>query len=129
MDPAVKLLLDSVIVIDFLRALPPAVAFVESCYAGAAISVITRAEVLTGVDADKLADVSAFLHCFPLLTIGAAAADSAASLRAQHRWKLPDAFQAALALEHGLMLATRNTRDFPPERFPFVAVPYVIPAG
>jgi predicted nucleic acid-binding protein len=42
----------------------------------------------------------------------------------ENRWKLPDAFQAALALSRGLRLATRNTRDFPPERFSFVEVPY-----
>ena len=51
-------------------------------------------------------------------------ADLAAVLRRQHRWKLPDAFQAALAQTHKLRLATRNTRDFPAEKFAFVSVPY-----
>jgi hypothetical protein len=35
-----------------------------------------------------------------------------------------DALQAAAARQHGLRLATRNTKDFPPERFAFVHVPY-----
>ncbi len=36
------------------------------------------------------------------------------------------AFQAAAALHYGALLVTRNTRDFPPERFAFVRVPYVL---
>ena len=39
-------------------------------------------------------------------------------------WKLPDAFQAALAQHHHLRFATRNIRDFLPERHAFVVVPY-----
>ena len=39
---------------------------------------------------------------------------------------VPDAFQAALAQLHGLKLATRNHRDFPPDRFSFVVVPYTL---
>jgi predicted nucleic acid-binding protein len=51
-------------------------------------------------------------------------ADLAARLRREHRWKMPDALQASLAHYHGLSLVTRNTRDFPPDRHPFVVVPY-----
>jgi predicted nucleic acid-binding protein len=39
-------------------------------------------------------------------------------------WKLPDAFQAALALHHHLKLCTRNTKDFDPKKHSFVEVPY-----
>jgi predicted nucleic acid-binding protein len=53
-------------------------------------------------------------------------ADLATELRCAHGWKLPDAFQAAIARQHGLKLATRNRRDFPPERYDFVLVPYRI---
>jgi len=56
-------------------------------------------------------------------------ADLAARLRREHRWKLPDALQVAAAQHHGLRLVTRNTRDFPPERYPFVLVPYVVSSG
>ena len=48
----------------------------------------------------------------------------AARLRRQYRWKLPDALQAALAQQHGLRLATRNTKDFDPAQHAFVVVPY-----
>ena len=34
------------------------------------------------------------------------------------------AFQAALAQHHSLKLVTRNEKDFPPRRFPFVLIPY-----
>ncbi|MGM0558773.1 MAG: PIN domain-containing protein, partial [Myxococcota bacterium] len=51
-------------------------------------------------------------------------ADLAARLRRDHGWKLPDALQAAVARAHNLVLATRNIRDFPPERYEFVRVPY-----
>jgi predicted nucleic acid-binding protein len=55
-----------------------------------------------------------------------AIAEKAAALKREHRWKLPDAFQAALAQANDLKLATRNTRDFPAEKFGFVLVPYTI---
>jgi len=45
-------------------------------------------------------------------------------MRQRHGWKLPGAFQAALAEEHGLRLVTRNTKDFSPEKHAFVLVPY-----
>jgi len=39
------------------------------------------------------------------------------------RAKVSDALQAAAAIHHGLRLATRNTKDFPPRRHEFVVVP------
>jgi predicted nucleic acid-binding protein len=50
-------------------------------------------------------------------------ADETARLRRLHGWKLPDAFQAALARRHGLRLATRNPNDFDPDEHDFVEVP------
>jgi predicted nucleic acid-binding protein len=58
--------------------------------------------------------------------MGRAEADRAADLRRRFKWRLPDAFQAASAQIHGLKLATRNTRDFPPREHSFVVVPYSI---
>jgi predicted nucleic acid-binding protein len=51
-------------------------------------------------------------------------ADRAAELRRMHRWKLPDAFQAALAIDQGLRLVTRNSRDFNETDDAFVLIPY-----
>ncbi|MBN1699348.1 MAG: hypothetical protein JW881_17645 [Spirochaetales bacterium] len=48
----------------------------------------------------------------------------AAETRRLFRLKLPDAFQAALAIKHSLRLATRNTRDFWEEVHQWVTIPY-----
>lgn len=118
--------LDSVILIDHFNAIPRATQYLREVGDGAAITAITRAEVLTGFDSADVPLASALLNRFHLLVIDAAVADLAAQLRREHRWRLPDALQAAAARQHGLRLATRNTKDFPPERYPFVHVPYVL---
>jgi predicted nucleic acid-binding protein len=120
----VKLLLDSVILIDHFNGLVAATDYLAAHHADAAISVITRAEVLTGFDRRAANAAAAFLDCFPTLGIDQATADLAASLRRDHGWKLPDAFQAAIARQHDLQLVTRNRRDFPPQRHRFVVIPY-----
>ena len=44
------------------------------------------------------------------------AADAAARLRRAHGWKLPDAFEAALARLHQIKPSNRNTKDFNPKK-------------
>lgn len=119
-----KLLLDSVILIDHFNGVAAARDYLSAQHSDAAISVITRAEVLTGFDRRAAQKVIQFLGCFPTLSIDQTIADLAAALRRDHGWKLPDAFQAAIANHHGLKLATRNERDFPPQRRRFVVIPY-----
>jgi hypothetical protein len=82
---------------------------------------------LAGLSASAVATVVRLLDRYPTLPIDRSIADLAANLRRQNRWRLPDAFQAA-AQFHGLRLATRNSRDFPPQRHAFVVVPYALPA-
>jgi predicted nucleic acid-binding protein len=118
--------LDSVILIDHFNSVHQATAYLERVGEGASVTAITRAEVLTGFDSADVPLAAALLNRFRLLTIDGPVADLAAQLRREHRWKLPDALQAAAARQNGLRLATRNTRDFPPERFAFVHVPYVL---
>jgi hypothetical protein len=121
----VKVLLDSVILIDHFNGIAEATRYLSDTQGEAAISVITRAKVLTGFDAPAaLRKATRLLDTFPALAIDQAAADLAAALRRRHGWKLPDAFQAALAQQYGLQLATRNVRDFLPRRHGFVVVPY-----
>lgn len=122
----VKVLLDSVILIDHLNGRPDATACLRRERGNAAISVITRAEVLAGLDQQAADLARPLLDLFPVLEITKDVADLAATLRRAHRWKLPDAFQAALAQAHDLQLFTRNTRDFPPDRYPFVTIPYTV---
>lgn len=120
------LLLDSVILIDHFNGHAAATSYLGRVHAEAAISAITRAEVLAGFDATMAAPARAVLDRLRFIPIGQSEADEAARLRQSHRWKLPDALQAAVAQIHGLQLATRNTRDFDPVRHPFVVVPSTI---
>ena len=119
------MLLDSVIVIDYLNAVPAAEAFIDAT-PQAVISVITVAEVLAGIDDAGFDDVSQFLRTFPIFLVDTDIAERASRLRRTERWRLPDALQAAIAQHHGWQLATRNTRDFRPADHPFVVVPYTI---
>jgi predicted nucleic acid-binding protein len=116
-------LLDSVILIDHLNGVSAATEYLRKLK-GASISVITRAKVLSGPIVSRNTGATELLALYPTLPITQEDADVAAQLRQKYRWKLPDAFQAALAQTHDLKLATRNTRDFPPERHKFVTVPY-----
>lgn len=121
-----RTLLDSVIVIDHLNGVSQATEFIRSLGDAAFVSVITRAEVLTGLGPRDVPLGKDLLDRFGLVAIDRAVADLAAELRRRHRWRLPDAFQAAAARQHGLVLATRNVKDFPPRRFDFVRVPYAL---
>lgn len=121
-----KLLLDSVILIDHFNGIAAATDYLSNHRGDAAVSVITRAEVLTGFEPRTVRKAIQFLDCFPTLVIDQTIADAAAALRRTHGWKLPDAFQAAIARQHGLKLVTRNQRDFPPRRHRFVLVPYAV---
>lgn len=118
-------LLDSVILIDHLNGVQQATEFLLALDPGkTALSVISYAEILTGLDKDGERKALPLLSSFEMLGIDAAAAEKAAALRRQHGWKLPDAFQAALAILHDVRLCTRNTRDFDPRKHPFVEIPY-----
>jgi predicted nucleic acid-binding protein len=117
--------LDSVVLIDHFNGIQKATDYLKAVAAEACISAITRAEVQTGFREPKDLEKSReMLDRFHLVIIDAEVADKAAELRREHRWKLPDAMQAAAAQIHGLLLVTRNVKDFPPERYEFVRIPY-----
>ena len=118
-------LLDSVILIDHLNGIKKATQFIiELNPLETAISVITRAEILTGLGKTEQAAVIPLLDQYQLLIIDKAIADLAAGLRREYGWKLPDAFQAALAQYHKIKLVTRNSKDFNPQKHNFVEIPY-----
>jgi predicted nucleic acid-binding protein len=120
-------LLDSVILIDHLNGINKATRFVTDLDPQkTAISVITRTEILVGVEETVESLVKAFLDQYRLLPIDKPIADLSATLRREYAWKLPDAFQAALAKYHRIKLTTRNTKDFDPRKHDFVEVPYSI---
>lgn len=120
----VKYLLDSVILIDHFNGVADATRFLVEHGSECALSAVTRAEVLAGFDAATDALARVVLDAFPTLPLTVEIADLAATLRRSERWKLPDALQAATTIHHGLMLVTRNTRDFQPGGTPKVLIPY-----
>ncbi|MDH7511369.1 MAG: PIN domain-containing protein [Clostridiales bacterium] len=118
-------LLDSVVLIDHLRGIEAATKWMGKLRDGEAVlSVITRAEVLSGgTEAEAIAAL-ALCNEFECLSLTRDDATSAAALRRKHGWRLPDAFQAAVALRTELKLVTRDLRGFGGIKHPFVLIPY-----
>lgn len=119
-----RVLLDSVILIDHMNEHAEASEYIRSHGLHCAVSPVTRAEVLVGVEERHWPQAQMILDRFECVDVDARTGDLAARLRRRHRWKLPDAMQMAVAQQHGLLLATRNTKDFSPERHENVLVPY-----
>ncbi len=117
-------LFDSNILIDYLNGITAAKDELAR-YESRSISVITWMEVLAG--APPAADLAtrSFLEQFKMIGIDAKIAFRAVELRREKRMKLPDAIIFASAQILGLLLVTRNTRDFDPE-LPSVRMPYRI---
>src|ERR1700687_6096259 len=124
MGQTMSYLLDSVVLIDHLNGVAGATRFIERHGRELSVSAITRAEVLAGFDEADVPLGVALLDSFRFLPMDAEVADEAARIRRQTRLKLPDAIQAAFATHHRLKLATRNSKDFPPDKFSFVTIPY-----
>lgn len=102
------LLLDTDVFIDHLRGsrrLQPGRRN-RACY-----SVITRCELLAGRTADDRV-VTTLLAPFTEIVVDRAVADRAGHLRRHVSIRTPDALLAATALEHRLVLVTRNRKDF-----------------
>ena len=123
-----KYLVDSNIIIDHLNRKERARHWFYSVDTRElAVSFITCAEVLAGctkgAEENIAREVLEQFHCF---YPDAVIVHKAADLRRVHGLKLPDAFQAALAIEHRLTLITRNTKDFPAKQYSFVYVPYTL---
>jgi predicted nucleic acid-binding protein len=124
MSGAEPLLLDSVVLIDHFNGVDAATRYLRAVHDRAHVSAITRAEVLAGFDPAGAVVVRRLLDRLRLVVIDGAVADLAAELRWHHRWRLPDALQAAAACIHSMKLVTRNTKHFNPAKHPFVLVPY-----
>ena len=121
-----KFLLDSTVLIDHLNGIAPATEWLAKLRFGEAlISVITRAEVLVKAG-DQWEKVSALLDEYECLTIGPDEADLAAGIRNSYSVKLPDAFQAVLAINEELVLVTRDAEDFKKIEDLKVKIPYKI---
>jgi len=120
-----RALFDSDVLIDYLSGLTEARNELAQ-YSERLISIITCAEVLIGADnEDELRACRECLADFTLIDVGTEIAEEAVRLRREHRLKLPDALIWATAMTEGLLLVTRNTKDFP-ENHPGIRVPYLV---
>ena len=120
----VKVLLDTNVLIDFLRGIPAAQAELAR-YDDSAISVITWIEVLVGAPPALAQPTRDFLDDFRLIELDSEIAERAVAIRRDHRLKLPDAIIWASAQTHARLLITRDTKGFPADD-PGVRVPYTV---
>jgi predicted nucleic acid-binding protein len=120
----VKALLDTNILIDFLRGVPAAREEMNR-YQDKAISIVSWMEVMAGTPAATERGTRAFLDGFGLIDLDAKVAERAVALRREHRLKLPDAIVWASAQVGAMLLVTRDTKGFPLGD-PGVRMPYRI---
>lgn len=112
------LVIDTDVLIDYLRDQPLAVAFLEGCDQLLAASVVSIAELYVGVrEGVERQRLDAFVSAFEVLPLEKEAAMQAGLLRRQygrsHGTGLADALIAASVQAAGATLATLNRRHFP----------------
>jgi predicted nucleic acid-binding protein len=100
-------LIDTDVLIDHFRG---ARAFRPS-RVRAGYSVVTRCELFSGRSGDEAA-ITAVLAAMQEYAVDRTIAERAGRLRRRHGIRTPDAIIAATAVEHDLMLVTRNVQDF-----------------
>lgn len=120
----VKALFDTNILVDYLNGFKEARVEIER-YDEKAISIVTWMEVMVGAAEDVEKATLSFLAGFDLVELDAAVAQRAVELRRAQRVKLPDAVVWASAQVNGMLLVTRNSKDFPVSD-PGVRHPYTI---
>ena len=125
--PSEVLVLDSDVLIDYLRDQPQAVAFMEGTEQPLAISAFTIAELYAGVrDGEERQQLDSFVSAFTVLPLECQPAQRAGLWRRQygpsHGTGLADALIAASVEAAGATLVTLNQRHFP--MLARVLVPY-----
>lgn len=115
----VKYLVDSDILINFIRKIPKEVDLLRKIdIKTIAISVITYAEVMEGVwESNKKKEVEEFLGLFEKFDIGISTSVEFIDLRYKLRKQgnlidNMDLLIASTAIEHDLILITNNKKDF-----------------
>ena len=113
-----QLLIDTDVMIEYLRGSEKAMDFLEALERRPATSVICLTELLSGVrDNREQAAVKIFLQAFDILPVDAGIARLGGqyrrAYRKSHNTGLADALIAATATVHNLILATFNVKHFP----------------
>lgn len=111
-------LLDTCVLIDYLRDREGAVQLIGRLAMRPSISVVTIAELCAGILNDRERDrIEALPALLDVRDVDFEIARLAGSYRLQYRCShgvgMPDALIAATARVHGARLVTRNTRHFP----------------
>jgi predicted nucleic acid-binding protein len=124
---AQTLLLDTDLLIDFLRGNRQAVAFLEGETAPMAVSALTIAELHAGVrDGEERTQLDELLSIFGQIPLDPETAGEGGLFRRDfgpsHGTGLIDAMLAATALRYGLRLVTLNDKHYP--MLKNVVVPY-----
>lgn len=113
-----KCLIDTDVLIDYLRGLPQAVEFLRSLGGSICFSTITVAEVYCGVkgndEEEKIKELFVRVPVVPVdLSIAREAGRLVAAYHKSHKLSLPDALIAASCLQTGASLQTLNVRHYP----------------
>lgn len=122
-----RLLLDTDVIIEYLRGRDEAIRYVESLEGALYVSAITVAELYSGVRGiDEEAALERFLDAFEVIPIDRALARVGGVFRQRHRpahgTGLADAIVATSAESVGAALVTFNKRHYP--MLKDVVVPY-----
>lgn len=122
-----KLLIDTDIVIDFLRGEEQAVSHFKAESEGICFSAITVAEIYSGIkDETEETEVERLFSIFPVIPttieIARAAGKFVQQYRPSHSVEIPDAIIAATCLVTGSELSTLNVKHYP--MFPSLKPPY-----
>ncbi len=121
------LLIDSAVLIDYLRGYPAAVSYLESLTVRQIISVITVAELYTGVrEGTERQAMENLLKTFDIIPVNESIAVKGGLFRRtylkSHSVGIADAVIAATAEAENAALVTLNKKHFP--MFSNVIVPY-----
>ena len=127
-----RFLVDTDVLIDYLRGVPQAVNFLEGAVEILMVSAVSVGELFAGVrDGKEREALSAFVGAFRVLPLAARSAERGGLYRRDfgksHNIGLPDALIAASAVRHGARLVTLNRKHFP--MLSDVHVPYVKATG
>ena len=122
------LLLDTDIIIDYLRGRPEAITYIESLTEPLLVSTITIAELYSGVrEGDERVALQAFVSAFEAVDVSPVIAVQGGLFRRDwgksHKVGLADALIAATAEVRGATLITLNIKHFP--MLPTARAPYI----
>jgi len=111
------ILVDTDVVVDFLRGYNKAVIYLKKRLHEIALSSIAVAELFAGVKDDEKKKLDEFISLFPVFPITIEIAKAGGMLKRDyhrsHGVGLADALMAATALVHNAELKTLNTKHYP----------------